>query len=332
MSSLVYITRIQPFSAELARALESSGFHVKTFRPGEITADECVLVMTSEAVLAGLRLSGVAALTGADAAKGTKSRSVASLQDIQKHLGAESDIWNRIKAAGITESVAGISAAVPSQSALVVPTSDSVDFIASQARTRVFAASQQQAAAANSGSSVPGLPAHLIPKAIEVPEPLPIAQLKKARPIEIRKPGGGRHRPFWQPAALAVGLLICALVLLTGGVSIIRPTADVAAVDDSDAGVRSGSSVVGRVHRGSTQIRSTQIRSTQTRPTQSPNHLETSTKSSDVAAEGGRRVSEYDFVAEDFTTRFDPHGRTVQTPDPGHRAPGRLVPKRIVVN
>jgi hypothetical protein len=56
MPSLIYITRIQPLSAELAKALESSGVHVKSFGPGEITADECVLVMTSEAVSAGLQL------------------------------------------------------------------------------------------------------------------------------------------------------------------------------------------------------------------------------------------------------------------------------------
>ena len=71
MPSLVYITRIHPPSVEAARVLESSGFHVKSFDPGEITADECVLVMTSEAVLAGLQL---AAITRAEARLGKQSR------------------------------------------------------------------------------------------------------------------------------------------------------------------------------------------------------------------------------------------------------------------
>jgi hypothetical protein len=46
MPSLIYITRIRPLSAELAQALESAGSHIKSFGPGEITADECILVMT----------------------------------------------------------------------------------------------------------------------------------------------------------------------------------------------------------------------------------------------------------------------------------------------
>src|ERR1700694_1108269 len=55
MPSLLYIARITRFSEELAEELRSSGFHVKAFGPGEITADECWLVMTSEAVLASLQ-------------------------------------------------------------------------------------------------------------------------------------------------------------------------------------------------------------------------------------------------------------------------------------
>ena len=85
MPSLVYITRIHPPSVEAARVVESSGFHVKSFDPGEITADECVLVMTSEAVPAGLQL---AAITRAEARLGKQSLGAPSLQDIQKHLGA----------------------------------------------------------------------------------------------------------------------------------------------------------------------------------------------------------------------------------------------------
>jgi hypothetical protein len=104
MPSLIYITRIQPLSAELAQALESSGVHVKSFGPGEITADECVLVMTPEAIVAGLQLPGPESFSGAGVAKSAESRDAPPLPDMQKHPGAQAAIWNRIKAARLNES------------------------------------------------------------------------------------------------------------------------------------------------------------------------------------------------------------------------------------
>ena len=50
MPSLIYIARIKRSSDELIQGLQAAGFHVESFKPGEITADECLLVMTSEAV------------------------------------------------------------------------------------------------------------------------------------------------------------------------------------------------------------------------------------------------------------------------------------------
>ena len=43
MPSLVYIARITRSSEELAQGLQSAGLHVKSFAPGEITGDECLL-------------------------------------------------------------------------------------------------------------------------------------------------------------------------------------------------------------------------------------------------------------------------------------------------
>ena len=107
MPSLIYITRIRPFSVELARALESSGSHVKSFGPGEITADECILVMTSEAVLAGLRVSGLATGQGRAGAPSPPSQAIPPLPDIQRHFGADNAVWNSIKAAESGESTVG---------------------------------------------------------------------------------------------------------------------------------------------------------------------------------------------------------------------------------
>ena len=53
MPSFVYVARVAHLSEKQAEDLRSAGFHVKAFGPGEITADDCLLVMTSEALLAG---------------------------------------------------------------------------------------------------------------------------------------------------------------------------------------------------------------------------------------------------------------------------------------
>src|ERR1700690_3338390 len=98
MPSLIYITRIRPLSPELVQDLESSGLHVKSFGPGEITADECLLVMTSEAVLAGLPLSGAASATGEAVANRVESQARVPLQDPQEPPGSEAAIWSFIKA------------------------------------------------------------------------------------------------------------------------------------------------------------------------------------------------------------------------------------------
>ena len=64
MPSLIYITRVRPLSAQLARDFEAAGFHVKSFAPGEITADECLLVMTADAVPFGFQAAAVQQSTG----------------------------------------------------------------------------------------------------------------------------------------------------------------------------------------------------------------------------------------------------------------------------
>jgi hypothetical protein len=71
------------------------------------------------------------------------------LDAIQKHLGADAAIWNRIKADGVLESNAAETKAASEQSSVpavtVVP--DNLGFVASQAGVRVLAASQLTPAA-----------------------------------------------------------------------------------------------------------------------------------------------------------------------------------------
>jgi len=93
MPSLIYIARITGFSDELAEGLRSSGFHVKAFGPGEITADDCWLVMTSEAVLASLHPTNSAPATGTEPG----AKRIPPLTEMNAQLGSQADIWHIIK-------------------------------------------------------------------------------------------------------------------------------------------------------------------------------------------------------------------------------------------
>ncbi len=305
MSSLIYITRIQSPSAELAQALEGSGVHVKSFRPSEITADECVLVMTSEAVLAGLRRPG------------GESRSTPPLDAIQKHLGVDAAIWNRIKAGGVLESNAAESKAASEQSsvpaAAVAP--DNLGFVASQAGARaLLPGAGKRAPVSTKNAGVSGLPVSSMRKAIGRPGKSPGFSSQIRVPQQVRS-GDGRHpKPFWQPVALVAVPSVFAVMLLAGRDSIL-PASGVAAIDGRNPGEQavSGASAVG--HRAST--------------------VRSSAKPSNPAAEARQHISDYDFVAEDYTTHFDQHshpGTTIQAPDLGRGGPNRPVRKRVVID
>jgi hypothetical protein len=302
MPSLVYITRIRPLSAELAQALESAGSHIKSFGPGEITADECILVMTSEAVLAGLQAAGLASVSTEGAARGKASQAAPPLQDLQKHLGTEAAVWDCIKASRLGESGVGESTAASAQGSglpALAPAADDLGIVASQAGLRVLAAQQnadaaQKGAGGNHNSGVSGRPAD-----------------------------GQPHKRFWQLAVMAATLLTFAVVLLAGRASILSPTADIAAVDKRNPGVRTDSHAAGLARKRST------LRS---QPPQPSNRLETP---ADVVAEVRRHISDYDFVAADYTTHFDQHaqpGATPQNPDLRRGAQNRLIRKRVVVD
>jgi hypothetical protein len=300
MPSLVYITRIRPLSAELAQALESAGSHIKSFGPGEITADECILVMTSEAVLAGLQAAGLASVSTEGGARGKASQATPPLQDLQKHLGTEAAVWDCIKASRLSESGVGELRAASAQGAglpALVTAADDLGIVASQAGSRVLAAQQNADAAAQKGaggnhnSGVSGRPAY-----------------------------GQPHKRFWQPAVMAATLLTFAVVLLAGRASIVSPTADIA--DKRNPGVRTDSHTAGLARKRST------LRS---QPPQPSNRLETP---ADVVAVR-RHLSDYDFVAEDYITHFDQHaqpGTTPQNPALRRGAQNRLIRKRVVVD
>ena len=101
MPSLVYIARIKNLPEELAKCLRSAGCHVKSFKPGDITQDECLLAMTAEAVGAGLHLQeGNAAQVGGAFAP------TPAAADMNEYLGSQAAIWSYIKTAVSEESQA----------------------------------------------------------------------------------------------------------------------------------------------------------------------------------------------------------------------------------
>ena len=100
MPSLIYIARIKSLPEELAKSLRSAGCHVKSFKPGDITNDKCLLVMTSEAVGATFRSERDRVETG------TAFAGIPAAPDMNEQLGSQAAIWNSIKTAVSRESQA----------------------------------------------------------------------------------------------------------------------------------------------------------------------------------------------------------------------------------
>jgi hypothetical protein len=101
MPSLIYIARIKNLPEELAKSLRSAGCHVKSFKPGDITQDECLLAMTAEAVEVALHLP-----EGDAAQAGRTFAGTPVAPDMNEHLGSQAAIWSYIKTAVTKESQA----------------------------------------------------------------------------------------------------------------------------------------------------------------------------------------------------------------------------------
>ncbi len=111
MPSLIYIARISSFSEELAKTLRSAGCHVKSFKPGDITDDECLLAMTSEAVASAF------CPDGQKVEPETPAAATLAGPDLNAQLGSQAAVWNSIKKAVATESQANRQLVAPVASA-----------------------------------------------------------------------------------------------------------------------------------------------------------------------------------------------------------------------
>jgi hypothetical protein len=142
MPSLIYIARIIRSSEELAKGLESAGLHVKSFAPGEITADECLLVMTSEAVFANLRPENVTPRAGHTAETSQEAEGVPPPSSINAHVESQAGLWNRLKTAAAKESAAS-SEQASSLASKTEGETESLGFIPSEIRLQTLASPQK---------------------------------------------------------------------------------------------------------------------------------------------------------------------------------------------
>ena len=310
MPSFVYVARVAHLSEKQAEDLRSAGFHVKSFGPGEITADDCLLVMTSEALLAYpyQTNSSPGAGTAEPGEKGhIPSMPEMPVPDMNEQLGSQAAIWHIIKTR------ANEAAAEREESSRRKPVAEpeivELGLIPTAAGMRALSALRPESEAAAkplpTGKNAPpgnaGKP-HLSLPFLLGPDYLRNGETQRLKP--------------WRPMATVATLLICASVLLTHRAATLPLTN---AANES-----------GRVDSDSASL----AQAGSSHPTIRPSALSLSTGASRASTGGRRHPVDYDFVAEDFTIHFDAHGHnraTLQTPELKHNGSSRER-KRVVDN
>jgi hypothetical protein len=305
MPSLIYIARIRSLSEELAQSLRSAGCHVESFKPGDITEDECLLAMTSEALGATLNPEGDRAETD------QKLASIPPAPKMNGQLGSQAAIWNSIKTAVIKESHANVEQAAPDAPA-VEPEAMEPGFTPTEVGRRALS----NAKGKSSGEIAWIEPSQTMPvSSAEIPR-----DPRKSRPT-IREQC---YRVFRNPLSTVVALLVFAVVYR--GV-ILPSTTSARMVRKTNDYTRSDPNSTNSLLRVSASPRRTSHRLT------SP--LILSSAEPPQAAERVRRhLSDDNFVAQDFTNHLmspAPSGATRQNPElKSSRSAAK--PKRIVVD
>ena len=304
MPSLIYIARIKSLSEELATGLQSAGCHVKSFKPGDITQDECLLVMTSEAVGATPDPQGHRAETG---------RTVAGTPiapDMNEQLGSQAATWNRIKTAVTKESQAKREQ-VAAVASTEQPEATKLGFTPTEVGRRTVSNAQYRA----SGEIAPIEPSRII----AVSSAAVARTLKNIRPTKERL-----CRVFRNPLSTVVAVLLFSVVyrglMLPSRKGITIPRAanyDTRANSDSANSLLNVSASPGRTaHRS---IPPLTLSSAEPPP---------------QAVRVQRHLSHDDYVAEDFTDRFGLRAQgsaTQQNPELKPPQSGSIR-KRIVLN
>lgn len=349
MPSLIYIARVMHSSEELAERLRAAGFQVRSFGPGEITNDECLLVMTPEAAAAGLpSADSVPPTTGAVKTGLESEVTPLPFAEMRAHLGSQVAFWDCLKtgtdnafaatassmlrerASAVAPSPITSSAAASSQIAPMVGEPKNLGFIPSEAGLRALKRSPPKSTlppprlqivrkASSASGGGPGV--SLAPAPPGEPSPVVPSRIPAILPSKTPDSGGETLRVnrmrtgvYLRPAAAAAALLILAVVLLINPPA--TPSSSVGATaSDADQSSKSGSGARDSARKVSER--------------QSPG------TASKALAGLRQRPSDYDFVAEDFTTHFAVHangGAAPQNPELKRNAQGNAERKRVVIN
>jgi len=305
MPSLIYIARIKSLSEELATALRSAGCHVKSFKPGDITHDECLLVMTSEAVGETPDPQGQRAETG---------RTVAGTPvapDMNEQLGSQAATWSRIKTA-VTKEFQAKREQVAAVAYTEQPKATKLGFAPTEVGRRTVSKAQYR------GSREIAL---IEPSRIIAVSSAAVSRtLKNIRPTKERL-----YRVFRNPLSTVVAVLLLSVVyrglMLPSrtGITILREANyDTRANSDSASSILKVSATPGQTaHRSIPPL----TLSSAEPPPQAADRVQ-------------RHLSHDDYVAEDFTNRFGLHAQrssTQQNPELKHPQGGSIA-KRIVVD
>jgi hypothetical protein len=328
MPSLVYIARITRSSEELVQGLQSAGLHVKSFAPGEITGDDCLLVMTSEAVLANQRSADTAPRAGHKADTSQEVESAPPPSNMNAHLGSQTAICHRVKAAAAKES-----AASREQASSIAPKieleNESLGCIPSNIRLHTLASSpgpeplqllpDPPLAGLSVKSGRPSYPPPSLPpdhrSRIGPAQTSAVSGGKASRPDGRRRPlSVPRYSLLWQTVAIATSMLLFAA---------IRPSTTDATTRGTDQSTRFAADSEEPTASGRQPV-------TTSRTSKSP-VTPSSTGAMKTAGER-RHQTDQGFVAEDFTNHLDPEAHSIATLQSSERnARASVKPKRIVV-
>jgi hypothetical protein len=329
MPSLIYISRITRSSEELAKGLQSAGLHVKSFASGEITADECLLVMTSEAVLANVRPANTALRAEHTADTSPEVEGAPPPSNMNVHLGSQATIWNRLKTAAAKESAAS-SEQASSFASRIERENESLGFIPSEIRLQMLASSQES-------ETLQPLPVPLATLSARTGHPrysplsLPTedksrvssAQTSAVSCGKALRPAGRsrvanvpRYVLLWQTVAIIASMLLFAAIR-TSMTDVTTRSTDQSTrfVADSKEPAQTASG----------------WRSVATSRTSRSPATPSSTGDPKAAGAQGHQTN-YGFVAEDSTNHLDPQAHSIAIlQNSGRNAQGSVKPKRIVV-
>jgi hypothetical protein len=322
MPSLVYIARINQLSEELAGRLRSAGLQVQSFPAGEITADECLLAITPEAIATGIHSANSLKPTPAE----LTAQATPPLDQLELGRKSQPAIWNVLNQFAATRFP--VAPRRPSQALPPIQTGN-LGFVPSGLGQRALVActpspansSQTRAIPPPSGAAKPG--ALLLIGKMSRMAAARIFALLSAQASLLK--GDLLRHGLWKPLAATAVLLLFAIALLANrvatAVSFADQTTGVASQLHDSVSASSAPTAAPPLSRAMKDSSDSTPSQSSTNPRRAP--------------ATGRHLSDDDFVAEDFTNHYGIPFRSAAaqpTLDLQRNAQDNLRPKRRVVD